>query len=232
MSLRYIDQNGNEMSIAGIGKDGEASDFVKGLKGNGRITSADIEHYYTDNLAHEQFDIVTSSMTTNKPAADGFIKTFMWDNSGEYDVQIYIPNNPNYKPQIRFKDGSSWSTWKNIECSPDILFTNTSGATSGTLSASVRNYSYIEVFYTWSRGTIATGVKDSVKVFNNYGDFNSYLAENVVYSDSDAKGGTYGSTVKLVFSTTTFRSSNAHEYEGAAINSNNDFKVTRVLGYK
>lgn len=88
------------------------------LIGNGRIASADIDHIYTDSKVHQRLDIASNSMTTNKPAADGYINTYMWDNSGTYDAQFYMPNgitNNSGRPQVRYRaSGGTWSAWESL----------------------------------------------------------------------------------------------------------------------
>lgn len=98
------------------------------LIGNGRIASADITHYYTGDQAHQRLDIATSSMTTNKPAGDGFINTYTWDNSGTYDSQFYMPNASNTnggRPQVRYLNGgSTWSNWESLAKLSDVPTVN------------------------------------------------------------------------------------------------------------
>ena len=109
---------------------------AKHLAGNGRITSADISHYYTDSLVHQRLDIASAAMTTNKPAGDGFINTYMWDNSGTYDSQFYMPNSSGInggRPQVRYlAGGSTWGSWLSLALKSDVPtkisdLTNTSG---------------------------------------------------------------------------------------------------------
>lgn len=108
----------------------------KHLAGNGRITSADISHYYTDSLVHQRLDIASAAMTTNKPAGDGFINTYMWDNSGTYDAQLFMPNSGSTnggRPQVRYLDGgSTWGNWLSLALKTDVPakisdLSNTSG---------------------------------------------------------------------------------------------------------
>lgn len=108
----------------------------KHLAGNGRITSADISHYYTDSLVHQRLDIASAAMTTNKPAGDGFINTYMWDNSGTYDAQFFMPNSGSTnggRPQVRYlSGGSTWGSWLSLALKTDVPtkisdLSNTSG---------------------------------------------------------------------------------------------------------
>lgn len=104
-----------------------SSNYTQYLEGNGRITSADIAHMYTNNDAHQRLDVATVAMTTNKPAADGFISTYLWDNSGAYDTQVFYPNkeaNNGGRPQVRYKctvnDAFTWSSWKSLALLDDV----------------------------------------------------------------------------------------------------------------
>lgn len=91
------------------------------LSNTGRISSADLEHQYPSNKASIKFNIATSSMTTNKPG-DGYLFTLFWDNSGEYDSQIFLPDTENTRLKFRSKGGAtSWpTTWKDIAWSSDV----------------------------------------------------------------------------------------------------------------
>jgi len=104
-----------------------SSTYSQYLEGNGRINSANIAHMYTNNDVHQRLDISSASMTTGRPATDGFINTYMWDNSGNYDTQIFFPNgayNNGGRPQIRFKAKTNsdftWSDWKDLAYLDDI----------------------------------------------------------------------------------------------------------------
>lgn len=124
------------------------STYAQCLEGNGRITSANIAHTYPNNDVHQRLDIASAAMTTGKPAADGYINTYSWDNSGSYDTQIFIPNNNNGSSdghmQIRFKNSvTDWTAWQNLPLMSDIPtatsdLTNDSGflTTIPTASAS------------------------------------------------------------------------------------------------
>lgn len=56
------------------------------------VASADLAHIHTNTRAHMILSQISNSTTTHKPASDGYILSFMWDNSGPYDTQIFIPN--------------------------------------------------------------------------------------------------------------------------------------------
>lgn len=98
------------------------------LLGNGRIASADISHIYTGNKVHQRLDIVSSTLTTGRPAGDGYLTTYMWDNAGTYDAQFYMPNGATTnggRPQVRYRpDGGSWSAWASLAKLSDVPTVN------------------------------------------------------------------------------------------------------------
>ena len=70
-----------------------------------------------------QLIIVSSSLTTGRPDADGYIMDFDWDNTGPYKAQLFIPNSAAYKYnsslQWRYQTGSpDWLSaacaWRNV----------------------------------------------------------------------------------------------------------------------
>lgn len=90
------------------------------LAKEGRLSTPNFNHQYPNNKASERFDICSSSMDSSgmKPSGgDGFLKTFFWDNTGQYDTQLFIPNglSSNSKLQIRSNNASQWqNNWKDI----------------------------------------------------------------------------------------------------------------------
>jgi hypothetical protein len=91
---------------------------------DGRITNANITHYYDNNKAHCKLLLATASMTSNKPMADGYILCFNWDNNGQYVGQLYIPNNdPMYagqRLQFRGCNNGTWGSWQTIPLKSDF----------------------------------------------------------------------------------------------------------------
>ena len=98
-----------------------------------RPTSADFAHYYDANYVtkgriHTRIDVASGNMTTSKPASDGYIQTFFWDNRGMYDVQLFVPNSKsgnNGHPQIRWNAGANtgtanWNNWANVALEKDV----------------------------------------------------------------------------------------------------------------
>ena len=122
------------------------STYAQYLEGNGRISSADIAHISTHSDVHQRLDIATSTMTTGKPVADGYINTYSWDNNGAWDTQIYVPNSSTGDSgghlQIRYKNNSNWTAWQNLPLLSDIptvndatLTVTQNGVTKGTFTA-------------------------------------------------------------------------------------------------
>lgn len=61
-------------------------------------------------LATSTMDPTTSNPNTGKPASDGFILDFDWDNTGQYKAQIFVSNSGASVMQWRGQTGSSdWS---------------------------------------------------------------------------------------------------------------------------
>ncbi len=98
-----------------------------------RPTSANFDHYYDEDYVtkgriHARLDVSSGSMTTGKPASDGYIQTFFWDNGGMFDAQLFVPNTKsgNYgHPQIRWNAGANtgtadWNNWANIALDKDV----------------------------------------------------------------------------------------------------------------
>ena len=70
----------------------------------------------TANLACEgtmsmQLIQATSSMTTGKPALDGYILDFDWDNTGAYKAQLSIPNTAT--GSIQWRPQAGYTNWDN-----------------------------------------------------------------------------------------------------------------------
>lgn len=86
---------------------------ISGATPSGRVTSADITGgtaaQYND--ASMQLILATSSMTTGKPANDGYIMHYNWDNAGICRAQFFIANN-NVDDAVQYRtQGSAQQTW-------------------------------------------------------------------------------------------------------------------------
>ena len=90
-------------------------------------TNANISDKENTNKAKLRVDLATSSMTTNKPAMDGFIYTNIWDinNSKNNNSQLYIPNGYHITDGRRLsvrgcKDDTWQTSWKELAYYSDI----------------------------------------------------------------------------------------------------------------
>lgn len=114
---RYLTVNGN-LSVSGdITSVGAVEALTvktyRIISGEGRVTSANVGHNYTNGFVSEKLNISSGSMTIGKPDGDGYIKTFFWDNAGEYDVQLFIRNGNKSLPPIQYRQklNGSWGAW-------------------------------------------------------------------------------------------------------------------------
>ena len=161
----YFRPKGNENTTNQVVINGDGSLTGKKFNGSsdklecisGRISNANITHSYENNRAHLQLLQSTSSMTSNKPINDGYILHCSWDNNGEYQSQLYLPNNLRNVPlQFRPCDNGTWGSWENVYRSK-TLYDNSSGTTGTvTLSETSANFSYLEIFFSLYNGTSHT----------------------------------------------------------------------------
>lgn len=112
---------------------------------NDRPSTPNFDHQYPDNKASMRFDIASSNMNSSgvKPTGgDGYLLTFFWDNSGQYDSQLFIPNGTG-QLQTRFKNNGTWSSWYNVYSSQTSYDYYSDGG--------VKKYGYMEV---WKTGNL------------------------------------------------------------------------------
>lgn len=121
-----------------------------------------------------QLILSTSSCSTGKPAQDGYVMSFDWDGTGNWQSQLYIPAEYNAPPQYRCQGGSA--TWQNsgwIDIGTHRVMYVNDNNTSGTIDnvavpthtqtvkivfkSSSGVYSMVEVPYLGS-GKYATGL--------------------------------------------------------------------------
>ena len=69
----------------------------------------------------------TDSMTTGKPSSNGHIINLNWDYTGNYAVQLFLPNanastysSGTRRPQIRGCNNGTWGSWENLALQSDI----------------------------------------------------------------------------------------------------------------
>ena len=91
-----------------------------------RLTNANIDHSVgqKDGKGQLRLDLSTSSMTSNKPSATGFIYTNIWDYEN-YNTQLFIPNGLNMvngvRPSLRGCNNGTWqTTWKELAYYSDL----------------------------------------------------------------------------------------------------------------
>ena len=93
-------------------------------KATGRLASLNFAHesWSSSNSGQPlvRMDLATGSCKEGKPAADGYVMTFMWDNTGTYDSQLFISNGST-DPQIRSNTGNGWGAWRNIAMEDKLL---------------------------------------------------------------------------------------------------------------
>jgi len=63
-----------------------------------------------------QLIIVSSTLTTGRPAADGYIMDFDWDNTGHYKAQLFIPNSTAYNSSLQWRGQTGSSDWSATAC--------------------------------------------------------------------------------------------------------------------
>lgn len=193
------------------------------------VTNANITHTYENDSAHLQLLIVTSSMTSNKPAGDGFIVHTSWDNSGQYVGQLYLPNaNVNRPLQFRGCSAGTWGGWENIY-REKVLYNNTSGTNATiTLSENYTNFTYLEVFY----GNASSG-KDLMSSCKVQTDKSSF--ETIIYRRSGNNLYINTATWKLGSSNKLTPADQAQTQvtaSGATFTTVSNVYIYRVVGYR
>lgn len=195
----------------------------------GRITNANISHTYEHNRAHMQLLQSSSSMTSNKPANDGYILHFSWDNNNQCPAQFYFPQGDHPTVQMQFRSATAsgtWTGWEDVYRAKS-LYDNSSG-TTGTvnLSETSANFTYLEIYYSGG------GVYASTKVYtpNNKSaslrtasqetnNITNYLnCKNVKISGTSITVSTYARSVI---------------YSNSCISqANNGIAIYKVIGYR
>ncbi len=90
-----------------VNEGGNVGHWMKAMIG--RQASVDFDHIYFDEKVHCRLDIVSSDLGSNNPFdGDGYLLTFMWDNIGKWDTQLFIPNGGGH-PAYRKRGDSSWA---------------------------------------------------------------------------------------------------------------------------
>jgi len=202
---------------------------------DGRITNANITHYYDNSTAHLKLLIASSAMTSNKPKADGYILACNWDNSGEYVGQLYLPNkNDNTPIQFRGCLAGTWGSWEDVyRCKS--LYDNSSGTTGTvTLSETSANFEYLEIFYSYYAGSM--DMYNSVKIYSP----NGKIAMLIGSYDNGTR--LYHEVARYTISGTSITRSNATRWRFGTGGENStrtnttssdpSIKVVKVIGYR
>ena len=93
------------------------------LKGQAqRPSSLDFTHIYNDSRVHARLDISSTSVANN-PFGEGYLLTFMWDNSGVWDTQFFLPIGSSTMKFRRKRNNANWDE-------PSQIVAKTSGTTT------------------------------------------------------------------------------------------------------
>ena len=104
----------------------------------GRVTSANSAVIVGPNTS---MMLSTSSMTTGKPASDGYITEYRWDNNGGWSSQLFVPNNPKGVLQYRSMNAGTWDNWNTVysTCNPQTTITGNAGTATTLQTARTIN---------------------------------------------------------------------------------------------
>ena len=120
----YIDSVGKPVACGDVNR----STYTHWLEASqGRLADINFSHMYANDKVHMRLDIASSTLVSNPFSNDGYVLTFMWDNSGAYDTQIYIPDGASGVPKMRKRLNSTWGN-------PVTFLTVPSGSGVGTSS--------------------------------------------------------------------------------------------------
>ena len=196
---------------------------------DGRISNANIAHTYENNKAHMQLLIATSSMTANKPAADGFITHYSWDNDNKCSAQLYVPQGDQSTKPIQFRtenNAGTWTSWENIYRAK-TLYDNGSG-TQGTvtLSESSTNFTMLEIFYRIIDGT---QYRKSTRVWAPNGK-----RTELNYVNNDNVGNAWYKSKEINISGTSITVNGNVEVtmKGGSTTNTDRIYITQVIGYR
>ena len=125
-----------------VKKDGTGASGTWGINISGNAdTATKLNNYYSTRPSNANLSpdgsggmckfLATSTMTSNKPAVDGHILHFHWDNTGGWDAQLMIPCNGNAsnEPQWRAQNSGTWGSWISLVTSGTIGNYNAGSAT-------------------------------------------------------------------------------------------------------
>lgn len=119
------------------------------------VTTADLAHINTNTRAHMILSQITSQTSTTHDPGDGYMLSFMWDNTGSYDAQVFIPDagtsaNNYGRLKIRYCNNSAWGDWEYLPLAADCTtltnsddLDNIKGSAAGQV-----------IGYKWSTGAV------------------------------------------------------------------------------
>ena len=124
----YFRQNinsGNWTEWKAVAFEGEGkANFLDEYPGAGgaRPTSGNIAPKDASEYGGMRKDVVTSSMTDGHPEGeDGHLLTMFWDNSGRYDIQLFVSNDNPPTVKARSKaNGTDYGPWVDVITSNNI----------------------------------------------------------------------------------------------------------------
>ena len=111
--------------------------------GGTRLTSGNIVPKDSSEYGGMRKDVVTDSMTdSGRPGQDGHLLTMFWDNSGRYDIQLFVSNDGNHPGvKVRYKsNGTDYGPWV------DAITSNNIGSQTVSKASTAESANYL--FYT------------------------------------------------------------------------------------
>lgn len=116
----------------------DENDVMRAMSGKSRLTSLNLTPADSTEYGEKRFCLSTSSAVTGRPNDDGFVDTYFWDNSGRYDAQLFISNNPNNPIKVRHRNNGEWpDSWKEIPFSDNVIKIDGSNATATGVSTMI-----------------------------------------------------------------------------------------------
>ena len=166
-------------------------------------------------------------MTSNKPAGDGYILHFSWDNGSAWNAQLYLPEETGKIPlQFRPCTNGTWSSWESIYRAKS-LYDNSNG-TQGTvtLSETSANFTYLLIQY---RITDASTYVRSAIVYAPNG---KRTALSYVNSDNAGNGWLKNKEVNISGTSITVNSVIEATLKGGTTSNSDRIFITKVFGIR
>lgn len=116
------------------------------ISAGGRIASADIAAKGDRGL---RMYLASNSMTTGKPAADGYILNFDWDTTAGWSSQMYIKNSNSPIMQIRGMNAGTWGSWY-------TLYSTNNKPTPAEIGAAASSHTHSYIPLSGSTGVTGT----------------------------------------------------------------------------